>query len=273
MTTSTKQGFAHTLRLGMGAVVFAVVLPFLSACSDSQDSARKTQLDTQVDASLMQTLQHVSTDSLRDVILPDQVALQSIPGSPVDNDSTPTVFYMGADYCPYCAAIRWPLALAMMRFGEFSGLKYMRSSSDDVYPDTVTFSFHGADYTSDYVKLAAVEIQDRERNPLEKPNARQIEIFKEFNMKPYVRYPGAIPFLYLDGAYMQSGSPFDPGILKKMSWAEVADALKKSESPVRQTVLGVTNMYTAAICQLTDNKPAEVCNSDAVTAAAARLPD
>ena len=63
----------------------------------------------------------------------------------------PEVFYMGAEYCPYCAAERWPMIIALSRFGTFSGLKTTSSSSSDVYPNTPTFTFHGATYVSQYV--------------------------------------------------------------------------------------------------------------------------
>lgn len=221
----------------------------------------------------MQTLRQISTNSLDNVTLPDRVSLLKISGPPVNTSKTPTVLYMGADFCPYCATMRWPLVLSLMRFGQFSNLKYMRSASDDVYPNTVTFSFHGTGYKSDYIAFEGVEFEDREGNRLQKPDARQIEIFRKFDTKPYTRHPGSIPFLYLDGAHMQSGAPFSPKILKGLSWKAVAAELKNPKSPVRHTVIGVTNLYTAAICKLTEGQPIQVCHSKAVTSAAEMLPD
>src|SRR4029077_15613082 len=54
----------------------------------------------------------------------------------------PEVFYMGAEYCPYCAAERWPMIVALSRFGTFSGLTTTSSSSSDVYPHTPPFTIH-----------------------------------------------------------------------------------------------------------------------------------
>src|SRR5256885_14415418 len=34
----------------------------------------------------------------------------------------PEGFYYGAEFCPYCAAQRWPLVIALSRFGTFAGL-------------------------------------------------------------------------------------------------------------------------------------------------------
>src|SRR5438309_707950 len=38
------------------------------------------------------------------------------------------VLYIGAEYCPYCAAERWSLVVALSKFGSFSGLTYMQSA-------------------------------------------------------------------------------------------------------------------------------------------------
>ena len=43
----------------------------------------------------------------------------------------PVVFFYGAEFAPYAAAERWPLILALSRFGTFNQLGLMQSSSDD----------------------------------------------------------------------------------------------------------------------------------------------
>ena len=67
------------------------------------------------------------------------------------------VTYIGAEYCPFCAAERWALTVALSRFGTFSGLAGTHSSSTDVYPDTQTLSFYGSHYTSPYLDFQPVE--------------------------------------------------------------------------------------------------------------------
>src|ERR1022692_1312734 len=63
-------------------------------------------------------------------------------------DRKPEVVFVGAQYCPYCAAERWALAVALSRFGAFSGLQLIRSSSTEVYPNTATLSFYRSSYSS-----------------------------------------------------------------------------------------------------------------------------
>ena len=61
--------------------------------------------------------------------------IKPVSGTPLTGpNGHPEVFYLGAEYCPYCAAERWPMIIALSRFGTFSGLKTTTSSSSDVYP-------------------------------------------------------------------------------------------------------------------------------------------
>ncbi len=58
-------------------------------------------------------------------------------GNPPVNKATaglPIVFYAGGEYCPYCAAERWSMVMALSRFGTFSNLTLMQSSSTDSLP-------------------------------------------------------------------------------------------------------------------------------------------
>src|SRR5205823_15010475 len=46
-----------------------------------------------------------------------------------DPSGKPEVLYIGAEYCPFCAAERWSLVYALARFGTFKGLLLSTSSS------------------------------------------------------------------------------------------------------------------------------------------------
>ena len=52
----------------------------------------------------------------------------SISGAALTANGKPEVFYLGAEYCPYCAAERWAMIVALSRFGTFSGLSTVHSS-------------------------------------------------------------------------------------------------------------------------------------------------
>jgi thiol-disulfide isomerase/thioredoxin len=172
----------------------------------------------------------------------------------------PEVFYFGAEYCPYCAAERWPMIIALSRFGTFSGLKTTSSSSTDVYPNTPTFTFHGATYTSQYLDFVSVETTDRNQNPLESPTSAQQALVSQYDTA------GSIPFVDFGNRYAFDGATYLPDVLGGMSWQAVADTLATPTSPQAKAILGSANLITAALCRLTADQPATVCSSTTIQA-------
>src|SRR5712671_6765504 len=52
-----------------------------------------------------------------------------ITGAALTSGGKPEMLYIGAEYCPYCAAERWAMIVALSRFGTFSGLTTIRSAA------------------------------------------------------------------------------------------------------------------------------------------------
>ena len=165
----------------------------------------------------------------------------------------PEVFYYGAEYCPFCAAERWPMIVAMSRFGTFSGLTTTTSSSSDVHPNTVTFTFRSAKYASQYLEFAAVETTDRDQNPLQSPSPDQQQLVTKYDSA------GTIPFVDFANKYAFNGATYTPDVIGGMSWLAVSDALKSPDSAQAKAILGSANLITAAICKSTGDQPSTVC--------------
>ncbi|HKV86701.1 MAG TPA: DUF929 family protein [Candidatus Dormibacteraeota bacterium] len=186
-------------------------------------------------------------------------SIKAVSGTPLTGPSgRPMVFYYGAEFCPYCAAERWPIIIALSRFGTFTGLQTTSSSSTDVYPNTPTFTFRGATYTSQYVEFESVETTDRNQNPLQTPTAAQQQIVSRYDSS------GVIPFVDFGNRYEFTGATYLPDKLGGMSWQAVADALQDQGSPQAQAVVGSANLITAAVCKLTGDQPAAVCSSTSI---------
>lgn len=198
----------------------------------------------------------------------------------------PTLLYVGAEYCPYCAAQRWALVLTLLRFGQLSGLRYMASSSSDLYPSTPTFTFVKASYRSPYLHFQAVEGWGRTLDSagtyptLQIPTAAQRKTFETLNAPPYVpaSAAGDIPFVDVAGRYVWVGAPFFPTQLHPGGWATVAAGLASlgttgaSSSTDDQAIARAANVFTAAICSADGNAPASVCAAPGVLAAKGALP-
>lgn len=165
------------------------------------------------------------------------------------------VVYVGGDFCPYCAAERWSVIVALSRFGTFSNLHYMSSSGSDSFPNTPTFTFYKSTYTSQYVNFAGVESQDRSGNPLQQLTSEQQQLVNKFDAPPYTQ--GGIPFMTFGNQYLTSGAGYSPDVLKNKSQAEIAKALSDPNAATTKGIVGNANYLTAAVCQLiNDSAPA-----------------
>jgi hypothetical protein len=191
-------------------------------------------------------------------------------GSPLTSGGKPEVLYMGAEYCPYCAAERWAMVVALSRFGTFSGLSTVHSgnNSGEPYPNTPTWTFLHATYTSKYLVFTHVEMQTNiptsggtSYTTLQTPTSAQQALLAKYDAPPYVPSAdnGAIPFIDLGNEYMISGASFSPQVLQGKSWSQIATALQDPTSPIAEAVDGTANYLTATICKLTGNQPATAC--------------
>ena len=200
-----------------------------------------------------------------------QAAPQPIPGNhSLTADGKPKILYVGAEYCPYCATERWAVVAALSRFGTFSDVGTTTSSGTDVYPNTATLSFHGASYDSKYISFAGYETQDRQHAPLDQLPPEDQRVFRTFDFPPYVPSDsaGSIPFVDLGGKYMIVGASYDPQVLQGKTHLEIAQAMHDPNSDIGKAVDGTANLISGRVCSLTGQKPASVCSSPGVTAAA-----
>jgi Domain of unknown function (DUF929) len=249
------------------AVLIALVVALVSG-GDSNGGADQTAADpaavlgkvTSVPASVYEAVGAGTASNLPKQI--DDPALTA--------DGKPRIAFLGAEYCPYCAAERWALVMALSRFGTFHKIGLTHSSSQDVDPDTPTFSFRDVGYTSDLISFDATETQsnkivDGQYQKLATPPP-------EISAVAQKHAAGSIPFVDFGGSSFLSGATYDPSVLAGKTPDEVADALSDPSSPITQGVVGSANALTAAICRATGNKPADVCTSPTITAIQAKLP-
>jgi hypothetical protein len=196
---------------------------------------------------------------------------QAITAPASAKDGKPWILYAGAEFCPYCAAERWPMVVALSRFGTFTNLGLTHSSTSDVYPDTQTLSFHGASYTSQYITFTGVETmsnvpQGDSYAPLDVLTSDEQKLVTIYDAAPYVpaTAAGSIPFVDFGGKFLISGATYDPGVLQGKTAAQIAAALATPSDTISQAVLGTANTITAAVCELTTDQPTAVCSTPAI---------
>jgi hypothetical protein len=190
----------------------------------------------------------------------------------------PMVLYIGAEYCPYCAAERWPMVVALSRFGTFTNLSTTTSAPQpEVFPDTATLSFYGSSYTSEYLALSTAETQTNQPAPgggythLQDLTPRQRQLFTTYDTDQYVGSQGGIPFIMIGNRFAWAGASYDPALLQGMSFDQIANQLADPQSEIAQAIDGTANQITAMVCLVTGNQPAQVCSAPSIRQEQARL--
>lgn len=203
-----------------------------------------------------------------------QTVFKSVSGQPplTGPNGHPEFFYVGGEFCPYCAAQRWAMINALSRFGTFSKLSQIQSYENNIS----TFSFYGSSYTSQYVDFVPVEINGNTLDgsgqqyvSLQKFTSAQQQTFNKYDAPPYFQNTGSFPFTDIGNQYLIQGATYSPTVLldtsqNAFSWQTIASSLTNTKSPIAQGILGSANYLTAAICNLTNQQPGSVCNSSVI---------
>ncbi|MBX5451364.1 DUF929 family protein [Thermogemmatispora sp.] len=246
-------------------VVLAIIGGFIVISQQHSSSGARGSTDPEV----LKTVTSIDVNLLSQIGTGGQKnPLQAVTNRErlVGPNGKPEVFYWGAEFCPYCAAERWSLVIALSRFGHFSALPETTSSSTDVYPDTATFTFYGSSYTSSYIDFVPLEVEDRNQQPLQTPTQEQQSLVNALNPS------GGFPFLDIANIYMSQGQSVDPGLLSGLSQKDIAIQLTNSSTSISKSILGVANYLTAAICVATNDQPASVCKATFIQSIEKQLP-
>lgn len=166
------------------------------------------------------------------------------------------IFFMGAGFCPYCASERWAIVRALNNFGSWQGLIENTSAEhDEKYLSIPTLDFSRAKYTSDYVDFIGRETADRNFEPLQELTEKDYEIIDAFDPDQI------IPFLLIDGQFMQVGSGYSPKLLQGLGHAKVKAEIENFASSLGKAIKTETDNITALICKSIAGR-ANVCNSE-----------
>jgi hypothetical protein len=288
--TDHEAASAHSLRhlprryIALALIIVAIVLLgslVLVRDNFSPTSSPTTETFNPAPSSLVSTLASVPA-SVYDTVGVSSPAAPVTPLRPTtgggdapvwlatvnDGPPEPVVFFYGAEFAPYAAAERWPLVLALSRFGTFHQLGLMQSSPTSAFADLSTFTFYDSSYTSKYVDLESVE----RYSSLDPTGARylSLQIPDERESAAVASYgSGANTFPLLDVAnrYVLDGASFTPDVLIGLSQDQIAGDLTSPASPLTQAVVSAANQITASICAVDGQKPANVCQSRGIEAA------
>ncbi|HWG11864.1 MAG TPA: DUF929 family protein [Streptosporangiaceae bacterium] len=259
---------------GAVVVVIAIVVAFIAVKAGSNGKSTTSSANGPTGTALSAVVRDTTTvpaSTLNSVGTGSGVTGLPIKingGSALTSNGKPEMLYMGAEYCPFCAAERWGMVVALSRFGTFKNLSTTHSSSSDEFPNTATWTFYKSSYTSKYLTFSSVEEQTNKLasggqtyTTLQTPTSAQEALLNKYDAPPYVsaQSKGAIPFIDIGNKYMISGASYSPQLLQGKTWSQIATALKNPSSPIAKAIDGTANYITAAICKVTGNQPASAC--------------
>jgi thiol-disulfide isomerase/thioredoxin len=262
------------ITAGSVIVVIAIVVVFVVIKVSSNNTPSKTSgsggvTGTALPASVVRDITTVPASTLNAVGTGSVLSYNPSPLTPISNtplkvDGKPEMLYIGAEFCPYCAAERWGMAIALSRFGTFSPLHGIHSSSTDTDPNTPTLTFYKSTYTSKYLVFTPVENETVSHALLQTPTSAQQALWNKYN-------PNSYPFVDIGNKYVIKAPSYDPATLANLTWAQVAADLHNPSSAPAQGADGTANLITAAICKVTGGQPGSVCNSAGVVKASGSL--
>jgi hypothetical protein len=183
-------------------------------------------------------------------------AVRNITGPIFSTNGKPILVSATGEHCSPCSLQRWPLVMALMRFGNFTNLEYMTSSVAE--GDYSTFAFAASSYQSNYVIFQPYEVFDRAGNSLAKLPTNYSSANQQFGRS-------SIPFLDFAGKYVISGSILpNPGILGTKNWTQIISSIQAGDTLGSQ-IKQAANVITAVICKIT-SEPISVCGQDTIAA-------
>jgi thiol-disulfide isomerase/thioredoxin len=195
------------------------------------------------------------------------VALQQVrreSSEPLLDGGRPLVFFMGAEWCPFCASERWALVEATSRFGKWSGLGELRSrEGQDYFAALPTYDLTQATYTSKSLSLRHKELATVDGEPLQKLGSFEERLVDGYDER------GSVPFLFAagpSGRYtVELG--FSPSLLTGQSFASLRKGIAAAApTPAVEAIGGQADAITALICKLDGRQPASVCAKGSIPA-------
>ncbi|MBO0702825.1 MAG: DUF929 family protein, partial [Candidatus Dormibacteraeota bacterium] len=248
---------------GIVAIVLVVVLVVVIVArmnSGSTNTGNFEQALKHVTNVPSSVYNEVGTGSLNPSQLP--ISAPKNPTTLTGAGGKPEFLYMGGEYCPYCAAARWVMLTSLSRFGTFSGVQSMFSSSTDVYPNTPTFTFVHAKFSSQYLDFVPVEMYSRTQPSngqpnLQHPTPQQQQLMSTFDSN------NGIPFILIGGKFVAT-TPFVPQDLSGRNQEQIASNLSDPSQQTTKDIIGNANLMTATICSITGGAPSDVCQSPGV---------
>ena len=170
----------------------------------------------------------------------------------------PELLFIGAEFCPHCAAQRWPLYIALAKFGTFTPAPG-RIHSANLEGDVPTLTFYGTTYSSPYFTFTPVEVDTNKPQgngyaPLQTPTNAQLTLWQELN-------GGSFPFLDFGGKQVLPQAQYLFTELENLPFSAVAAQVGNNSTSIGADIDASAAQLIKTICgTLSRDQPSDVCS-------------
>jgi hypothetical protein len=186
--------------------------------------------------------------------------IQPVSGQPLTKNGKPELLFIGAEFCPHCAAERWALYVALSKFGTFSP-NPGRIHSATLEGNVPTLTFYGTTYSSPYFAFTPVEVYTNKSSgsggytTLQTPTAAQNAIWQNLG-------GGSIPFLDFGGKEALVGAQYSYVPMQNLSFDAVAAQVGNNSTTIGANIDAGAHQLIQAVCRsLSSGQPASACSS------------
>ncbi len=152
------------------------------------------------------------------------------------------VYYLGAGFCPWCAAERWSIVEALKNFGTWEGLRLDKSAEkNEPFLNLPTYNFSGAKFKSDYIDFIGKEFQDRNFQDQDHLTDFDNTVLDNYNLE------GVIPFTFIGERFVRVGSGPKPEQLVGLSHDDVKKQLESKNTNLAKAIDEEANYIAALI--------------------------
>jgi Domain of unknown function (DUF929) len=180
-------------------------------------------------------------------------------GHALASNGKPELLFIGAEYCPHCAAERWAMYVALSKFGTFSpDPGRLHSATQDGNVPTLTF--YGTTYSSPYFAFTPVEVYTNKSTangyaPLQTPTQAQANVWQSVGA-------GTFPFLDLAGKASLAGAQYSYAPLQNLPFSAVAAQVGDNSTEIGAAIDASAYQLVKSICHsLSSSQPASVCSA------------
>ncbi len=182
------------------------------------------------------------------------------PQSPLTSAGKPEMLYIGAEFCPICAAQRWPMIVALSHFGTFTSLSKTHSAVSD--GNIPTLSFYGSSFSSPYLVFTPVETTTNQRSgnfykALETPTPEQQAIWARNSPGGQLTFP----FIDIGGKWLLQTSQYSATLLEGKNFDQIVRAVGDNSSTVGAHIDASAAVLIRTICTVTGDQPAPTCDA------------